>query len=169
VRWLDGLVPGSARATLGRTERALHLGLLAALVAAAAVVLGGCSGLGAQPAAVAARGVVLAAGGGVSIAISTLLCRGLNDVGVKPATLLSFRFPGALLLAAAVALAQSRPLLVGVTPAAFTALALACLLLIVLPNYVNQVGVALASPVTVRAVLALGPVLVFTLQLAEAA
>jgi hypothetical protein len=154
VRWLDGLVPGSARATLGRTERALHLGLLAALVAAAAVVLGGCSGLGAQPAAVAARGVVLAAGGGVSIAISTLL---------------SFRFPGALLLAAAVALAQSRPLLVGVTPAAFTALALACLLLIVLPNYVNQVGVALASPVTVRAVLALGPVLVFTLQLAEAA
>jgi hypothetical protein len=45
------------------------------------------------------------------------------------------------------------------------AVALACLLLIVLPNYVNQVGVALASPVTVRAVLAVGPVLVFALQL----
>jgi drug/metabolite transporter (DMT)-like permease len=168
VRWLDGLVPGSARATLGRTERSLHLGLLAALVGAAAVVLCGYSGLNRQPVAVAVRGVVLAVGGGVSIAISTLLCRGLNDAGMKPATLLSLRFPGAVLLAAAVALGQSRPLLVGVTPAVFAALAPACLLLIVLPNYVNQVGVALASPVTVRAVLALGPVLVFSLQLAEA-
>ena len=114
VRWLDGRVPGSARATLGRTERSLHLGLLAALVGAAAVVLCGYSGLGRQPVAVAVRGVVLAVGGGVSIAISTLLCRGLNDAGMKPATLLSLRFPGAVLLAAAVALGQSRPLLVGV-------------------------------------------------------
>jgi hypothetical protein len=46
--------------------------------------------------------------------------------------------------------------------------AIAALALIVLPNYVNQVGVALASPVTVRAVLAVGPVLVFALQLLEA-
>jgi hypothetical protein len=45
------------------------------------------------------------------------------------------------------------------------AVVLACLLLIVLPNYVNQVGIALASPVTVRTVLAVGPVLVFGLQL----
>jgi hypothetical protein len=37
----------------------------------------------------------------------------------------------------------------------------------VLPNYVNQVGVALASPVTVRAVPAVGPVLVFLLQTLE--
>jgi hypothetical protein len=81
---------------------------------------------------------------------------------------LSFRFPGAIVLAAAVALAQSRPLLSGVTPAVFTGVALACLLLIVVPNYVNQVGVALASPVTVRAVLALGPVLVFGFQLVDA-
>jgi len=45
--------------------------------------------------------------------------------------------------------------------------AVASLLPIVLPNYVNQVGVALASPVTVRAVLAVGPVVVFALQLLD--
>jgi drug/metabolite transporter (DMT)-like permease len=168
VRWLDGLVPGSARVTLGRAERGLHLGLLVALAVAATVVLGGLSGLGRQPVAVAARGIVLAAGGGVCIAISTLLCRRLNDAGVPPATLLSFRFPGAVVLAAGFALAQSRPLLSDITPAMFAGVALACLLLIVVPNYVNQVGVALASPVTVRAVLALGPVVVFGLQVVEA-
>jgi drug/metabolite transporter (DMT)-like permease len=167
VRWLDGLVPGAARATVGRAERGLYLGLLTALVVAATVVLGGLSGLGRQTAAAAARGVVLAVGGGVCIAVSTLLCRRLNDAGIRPATLLSLRFPGAVVLAATVALVQSRPVLAGVTPPVLAGVALACLLLIVVPNYLNQVGVALASPVTVRAVLALGPVLVFGLQLVE--
>ena len=32
--------------------------------------------------------------------------------------------------------------------------------------YVNQIGISLASPITVRVVLALGPVAVFALQLA---
>jgi len=46
VRWVDGLVPGSARGALIRIERALCLGLMASLLFAAAVVLGGLSGLG---------------------------------------------------------------------------------------------------------------------------
>ena len=45
--------------------------------------------------------------------------------------------------------------------------AAAALLLIVLPLYLNQRGVALASPMTVRVVHAAGPVLVFALQLAD--
>ena len=44
----------------------------------------------------------------------------------------------------------------------------ASLLLIVFPIYVNQVGIALASPLTVRVVLAVRPVLIFVLQLVEA-
>jgi drug/metabolite transporter (DMT)-like permease len=167
VGWVDGLVPGSIRTRLSLSERGLHLGLLASLVVAAGVVLAGLSGLGSQPAGVAVAGVVLALGGGVSISISTLLSRVLNDSGLRPATVLALRFPGALVLAAAFAAASPAPLLAGVTPGVFAGVALAALLLIVLPNYVNQVGVALASPVTVRAVLALGPVLVFALQLLE--
>jgi predicted ABC-type exoprotein transport system permease subunit len=43
----------------------------------------------------------------------------------------------------------------------------ASLLFIVFPNYVNQIGIALASPLTVRVVLALAPLIVFVLQWAE--
>ncbi len=167
VRWVDGLVPGSLRTTLGRRERMLHLGLMVSLVAATAVVLGGRSGLGAQPLPLAALGIVLALAGGVSISISTLLCRALNDTGQRPATLLAMRFPGAIVLAGAFALRSPATLLAGLAPDVIGGVALAAFLLIVLPNYINQIGVALASPVTVRAVLAVGPVLVFALQLGD--
>jgi drug/metabolite transporter (DMT)-like permease len=167
VRWVDGLVPGSARATLSPAERRLHSGLLGALIVAAAVVLGGHSGVGPQPVPIALLGIMLALGGGISISISTLLCRALNDAGARPATLLSLRFPGAVVLATGFALASPTPVLAGVAPSVLFGVALAAFLLIVLPNYVNQIGVALASPVTVRAVLAIGPVLVFALQLVE--
>jgi hypothetical protein len=40
-------------------------------------------------------------------------------------------------------------------------------LLVVFPIYVNQVGISLASPLTVRVVMALTPVLLFGLQLVE--
>ena len=166
VRWVDGLVPGSARATLSPVERRLHLGLLSSLIVAAAVVLGGYSGLGPQTTSVALLGLLLALGGGISISVSTLLCRTLNDAGACPATLLPLRFPGAVVLAAGFVLADPAPL-AGVTPSVLAGVALAAFLLIVLPNYVNQIGVALASPVTVRAVLAMGPALVFALQLVE--
>jgi drug/metabolite transporter (DMT)-like permease len=167
VRWVDRLVPGSTPTALNRTERRLHLGLLASLVVAGVVVVGGLSGLGPQPTVRAIVGIALAVGGGVSISISTLLCRVLNDDGVRPSTLLAMRFPGAIVLAGTLALLSPAPTLSGVTPSVFAGIALASVLLIVLPNYVNQIGVALASPVTVRAVLALGPVLVFLLQLVE--
>lgn len=167
VRWVDGLVPGAPRTTLTPVEGRLQWGLLASLVVAAAVVLGGRSGLGTQPVAAAAAGIVLAVGGGLAISISTLLCRTLNDTGVRPATLFALRFPGAIGLTALFALAAPSPLLAAITPSVLGVVLIASLLLIVLPNYVNQVGVALASPVTVRAVLAVGPVLVFALQLLE--
>jgi hypothetical protein len=40
-------------------------------------------------------------------------------------------------------------------------------LLIVFPIYVNQIGISLGSPLTVRVVFAAGPVLIFVFQLIE--
>jgi hypothetical protein len=40
-------------------------------------------------------------------------------------------------------------------------------LLIIIPSYVNQVAISLASPLTVRVVLSVGPVLIFLCQLVE--
>ena len=167
VTWIDRLVPGISPAVRSTAERRLHLGLLAALLFAAAVMAGRWSGLGPQPLGRAVTGLALTVGGGICISISTVLSRVVNDGGVRPATLIALRFPGAVAAAAALAALSPASVLGRLTPGAFAMIAVASLLLIVLPNYVNQVGIALASPLTVRAVLALGPVLVFLLQLVE--
>ena len=167
VTWIDRFVPGMALAARSPAERRLHLGLLGALLFAAAVMLGGASGLGPQPLGRVLAGLALTIGGGVCISISTLLSRRVNDAGVGPATVIALRFPGAVVLAAALAALSPAAVVEGLTPATLGTIAGASLLLIVLPNYVNQIGVALASPLTVRAVIAVGPVLVFLLQLVE--
>jgi drug/metabolite transporter (DMT)-like permease len=167
VTWIDRLVPGAAPAVRTPGERRLHVGLLAALLFATAVMLGGWSGLGAQPLGRVVAGLALTVGGGIAISVSTLLSRKVNDGGVRPATLIALRFPGAVVLAAALAALSPTRVAHDLAPGILGVVAAASLLLIVLPNYVNQVGIALASPLTVRAVLAMGPVLVFALQLVE--
>ena len=167
VTWIDRLVPSLAMAARTAAERRLHWGLLGALLFAAAVMLAGWSGLGPRPLGRVLAGLALTVGGGLCISISTLLSRVVNDAGVRPATLIALRFPGAVLLAGVLAALSPARVSAGITPASLGVIALASLLLIVLPNYVNQIGIALASPLTVRAVLALGPVLVFLLQTVE--
>lgn len=167
VVWIDRLVPGVAPAARSAAERRLHAGLLAALLCAAGVMVGGWSGLGVQPLGRVMAALALTVGGGVGISISTLLSRVVNDAGVRPATLIALRFPGAVVLAGLLAALAPAAVMGGLTPGVLATVAAASLALIVLPNYVNQVGIALASPLTVRAVLAVGPVLVFALQLVE--
>ena len=110
--------------------------------------------------------LALTAGGGLAISLSTLLCRVVNDAGVRPAAVIGLRFPLAAVAAAALGTAGG-DMLAAVTPELVLGVALASLALIVLPNYVNQIGIALASPLTVRAVLAVGPVLVCLLEMLE--
>jgi len=87
VLWIERYLPGGAGAPSSapsRRERAILFGLLATVILAAAVVLAGRSALGPQPAGTTALGIALAAGAGISISISTMLCRRLNDRGVSP-------------------------------------------------------------------------------------
>jgi drug/metabolite transporter (DMT)-like permease len=167
VMWVDRYVGVTPPARLSQAERPIYLGLLVSLVLAAAITVGGLSGAGPQPLAIALLGVALAAGAGVAISMSTVLCRRLNDAGVAPTALVSVRFVGAVVLAVVLAL-SSRHELSTLWPQSDRAFLLgAMLLLIVFPIFVSQVGISLASPLTVRAVLALGPVLIFGLQLVE--
>jgi drug/metabolite transporter (DMT)-like permease len=168
VGLIDRHVTRSARpAPLGRAERPLHLGLLAALVATAAVAVGGLSGAGPQPLGTAVLGVGLAISAGVSISVNTVFCRELSDDGIDPLTLVSLRFVGATVAAGALGSfsGESWTVVFGVsTLASVVGIAL---VLVVLPIYVNQVAIALASPMTVRVVLAAAPALVFVLQLLD--
>jgi hypothetical protein len=78
----------------------------------------------------------------------------------------SRRTPGIVLAAAMLASLSSSGLAAAhaVRVDAFLVIAT---LLIIFPSYVNQVGISLASPLTVRVVLAAGPVLIFFVQLIE--
>lgn len=167
VMWVDRYVGVTSPTRLSQAERPIYLGLLVSLVLAAVIAVVGLSGAGPQPLATALRGVALATGAGVSISMSTVLCRRLNDAGVAPTALVSVRFVGAVVLAVALAL-SSRHEPSTLWPRSDSAVVLgAMLLLIVFPIFVSQVGISLASPLTVRAVMALGPVLIFGLQLVE--
>ena len=167
VLWIERFLPGggvaAASSQPSRRERAILLGLLATVALAAGVAMAGLSALGPQPPGVAGLGVALAVVSGVSISVSTMLSRRLNDRGVEPIALASVRFVGAFAVAAAL---RGGGDLWG-REAALGGVVLAALLLIVLPIYVNQIGIALASPLTVRVVVAIGPVLILALQLIE--
>jgi hypothetical protein len=104
VVWIDRRLPGAMAAVpLTRAERPIYGGLLAALAFSAAVALCGLSGAGTQPVGVAALSVMVAASGGIAIAVSTMLCRKLNDAGGAPSTVLALRCPGIALAAAMLA------------------------------------------------------------------
>ena len=167
VLWIDRFVGLTPSATLSQAERPIYIGLVVSLLVAATVAVAGLSGAGPMPLGTAALGVALAAGAGTSISVSTVLSRRLNDRGVPPAALISLRFVGAVALAATLSVASGAGVLTVFAKPDVTVVLGAALLLIVLPNYVNQVGIPLVSPLTVSAVMALGPVLIFGLQLVE--
>lgn len=166
VVWIDRYFT-NARAVvpLSQAERPIYIALLASLIFSSAVALSGLSGTEDQPIGWTALGVLCAAFGGISISVNTMQCRKLNDAGVVPGALLSLRFPG-IVLCAAILLSLSPSGLPDFSPSLAMFLAIAALI-IVFPSYVNQIGISLASPLTVRVVLATGPVLIFFFQIIE--
>jgi hypothetical protein len=96
-----------------------------------------------------------------------VLCRQMNDAGVGPTALIAVRFPGAAVLAIGLGAMWRVDFTTVLSGNVLGAVVGASLLLIVFPVYVNQIGIALASPFTVRVVLAVAPVLIFGLQRLE--
>jgi drug/metabolite transporter (DMT)-like permease len=166
VIWIEGgLLAIGPKIHLTAGERLSFLAVGAALLLSVTVVVAGLSGVGQVPVGRAALGVFLAAFGGVSISVSTMLCRRLNDAGVAPSALLAVRFPLTVVGAAVV---------VALSPSGLprdlswiNVLVAVAAVLIVVPNYVAQFAISLASPLTVRVVLAVAPVMIFFLHIAE--
>lgn len=146
-------------------ERASYGALFAALGFATFVVLSGLSGGGRQPINDRAMGVLLAISGGILISASTMLCRKLNDAGATSNAVLAFRYPGTAVIAAIVTACSPISLPNGLGWIDGTLLF--AVILIAVPSYVNQVAISLASPLTVRVVLAAAPVLIFVFQMVE--
>jgi drug/metabolite transporter (DMT)-like permease len=150
---------------LTRVERQIFIGLLIPLVFASVVAVNGLSGMGTQPVGKNMLGVILAIAGGVAMSVSTMQCRRLNDAGVRPGVLFSLRYP--LTTLAAGILALMSPARMSDTPPWISAIMAIAVLVIVVPSYINQIAISLASPLTVRVVMASAPVIIFLLQTIE--
>jgi drug/metabolite transporter (DMT)-like permease len=151
----------AGRMTAVETACQTAMGLcLAGLIAAA--LLGFSAGEGG---AVALIGCLFVIVSGAAITIATLYAKRLHDQGASAAAVVSTRFLG-VLGAAIVALSfgpgPARD--AATSPASWLSLAPAAFLFMAVPIYCNQIGVKLASPLTVRVLLALGPVCLIALQ-----
>jgi drug/metabolite transporter (DMT)-like permease len=139
-----------------------YAGIALSLGALAWVVLSGGSGLAASE-TTALLALAALTVSGASITVSLLYCKRLHDHGVNAEVVTSVRYM--LLIAVAAAAVCHKGGLGGIGSAgeAATLTALATILM-VLPLYAFQVGIALTAPLTANVLRALGPVFVFALQ-----
>jgi drug/metabolite transporter (DMT)-like permease len=146
-------------------EGALQAAMALCLAGLAAVALAGLSA--GEGGAVALTGCLFAAGSGVTITIATLYAKRQHEAGASAAAVVATRFLGVLAAAlAAIWFGADEARAAAAAPATWATLAPAAFLFMAVPIYLNQVGVKRASPVTVRVLLALGPVFVIALQTA---
>ena len=104
---------------------------------------------------------------GAAITIATLYAKRLHDAGASAAAVVGTRFLGVLLAGlVALTLGPAPARAAAASSATWLAVAPAAFLLMAVPIYFNQVGVKLATPITVRVLLALGPVFLIVLQTA---
>jgi drug/metabolite transporter (DMT)-like permease len=147
---------------VGRWEYLGYAGIALSLVALAWVVLSGRSGLATvETAALLGLGALLVSG--ASITVSLLYSKRLHDDGVNAEVVTAVRYGFLILIAAGVVWHKGGLQGIGSLGEAATLTALATLL-IVLPLYAFQVGIALTAPLTANVLRALGPVFVFALQ-----
>jgi drug/metabolite transporter (DMT)-like permease len=133
---------------------------LAGLVAAA--LLGLSAGAGGVTALIGCGFVIVS---GIAITIATLYAKRLHDAGASAAAVVATRFLGVLVAAAvALALGPDEARHAATAAASWKALVPAAFMLMAVPIYLNQIGVKRASPLTVRVLLALGPVFLIALQ-----
>lgn len=148
---------------VGRLEYLGYAGIAMSLLALAWVVLAGRSGMAVTSEAGALLGLAALATSGVSITLSLLYCKRLHDHGVSADVVTSARYLLLIVIAAGVVWRKGE--LTGIGSAADAAMLTAlATVLIVLPLYAFQVGVALTTPLTTNVLKALGPVFIFAAQ-----
>ena len=155
------------KSTTQALERLCYLGLAASIVALWWVTLSGRSGLAFldQPTMLMALGLLLVSGS--SITISLLLSKRMNDRGIGTDAVTAGRY--LLIILVAIVALTMRPDSIGIgSISQFVTLTLAAVLLIALPLYALQLGIArTASALTGHVIRSLGPVFIFMLELVD--
>jgi len=147
-------------------EYLCYAGLAGSLVFLWWVVLAGHSGLRSENVLTSLTGLVLLVISGASITISLLLSKRLNERGIGADAITAGRYLLIIAVALAVVLFDDAPSGIGSLTELQT-LALAATVLIVLPLYSLQLGVAHTVPLTAHVIRSLGPVFIFALELVD--
>jgi len=152
--------------SIGWQEGAGYAAIALTLIALVWVVLSGRSGLATGDARSALLGLVALMTSGASITVSLLYSKRLHDHGVSAEIVTAMRY--FLLIAVAAGVVWHKGGLIGVATAR-DALMLTGLttILVILPLYALQVGIALTSTLTANVMRSLGPVFVFAIQQAD--
>jgi hypothetical protein len=148
---------------ISRVEYAGYAGMVVSVTALWWVVIGGYPSLRGTNPTQAVAGLALLSLSGISITISLLYCKRLQDHGIGADTVMTTRFV-LLILFAAVVVFQRGGFGGVTTPRQFVVLSAAATVLIALPLYAYQLGIGRTSPLTAQIIRALGPVFVFALQ-----
>ena len=149
--------------TISRIEYAGYAGMAISVAGLWWVVIGGYSSLTGTNPTQTIVGLALLSVSGISITISLLYCKRLQDRGIGADAIMTARFVILILLAAVMVFRQGG--FGGVaTPRQFIVLSAAATVLIALPLYAYQLGIGRTSPLTAQIIRALGPVFVFALE-----
>ncbi len=165
VCWRLGVPEGEPMRN--RTEALGNLLLCAGLVYMCIITVAGLSGFVRGGANVAMLGLACAVADGVLFTWMLIYCQRLDRVGVGPGTVFGLRFPLYVVVAAALAAAgfdHKEPMPGTSEIGLIVVLGLA---LVIPPLFALQKAVAAVSTMTIGALTALGPFVIFVLQMIE--
>ncbi|HVG51408.1 MAG TPA: DMT family transporter [Xanthobacteraceae bacterium] len=146
----------------GPIENLSYLGIAASVAGLWWVVLSERSGLPVGSLRDTLLGLALLAVSGMSITVSLLYCKRLQDDGIGADMVTAVRYIAIIVLAAGVAIWKGG--LGGIeTIGQGATLSVAAVVLIVLPLYALQVGIGKVTPLLSQIIRALGPIFVFAL------
>jgi|GEM_PF-971035 len=145
-------------------QRILQAGTMCTLAVLVWIVVSGRSGFQAGDGRMALGSAALALVAGALITVSHLYAKRLDERGAAPAALLGTRFFGLLAVAGCGLAYEGMPSTAGIDTSGLFGVASAAILLIAMPVWFNQVGMAKISPLSARVITAFGPALVFGLQ-----
>jgi uncharacterized membrane protein YhaH (DUF805 family) len=161
------LAAGGARlakpGAVGRREFWSYGGIALSIVALWWVVLSGRSGLPAGDGTTSLLALALLTVSGCSITVSLLYSKRLHDHGVNAEAVTAVRYLLLIVLAACVEASKGQMAGIGDLSELAT-LSATSGVLIVLPLFALQVGIAMTAPLTAQVIRSLGPVCVFALQ-----
>lgn len=151
------------RVTIRALEYGCYAGIALSLAGLWWVVLSGNSGLGVESLATSVFGLAVLVVSGSLITMSLLYSKRLHDHGIHAEAVTAARYLLIVVLAAFAKMVGGRPSGIGGASDLVT-LSLAATVLIVVPSFTLQAGVARTAPLTTNVIRALGPVCIFALE-----